>query len=228
MLIYICGDSFCTSDPAYGTSWVDKFTASVPEHRVVNLAVPGASNYLIYLQVKEALSKNCDYLIYHATSSIRYEFKIADSMVDVDHAYRYNLLNNVDPTMVCGSWYYLAKHHNQFISADQQNTISKFFSEFVDINNLIEKNKIFIEHTLSKINSSTVKGWAWSQGGFEHPSFAGSSSQEYFTDYKYKEVDINLWDYYDKKRMRPYFHVDDPAIVQKVYSQTKEMLKLHI
>ena len=132
MLIYICGDSFCTSDPDHGTSWVDKFTECLSEHRIVNLAVPGASNYHIYLQVKEALSKNCDYLVYHATSSIRYEFKIAVSIVDADHALRYNLLNNINPTMVCGSWYYLAKHHNQFISADQQNTISKFFELYCE------------------------------------------------------------------------------------------------
>jgi len=74
--LYICGDSFCSSDPEYGKNWSDLIAERCLNLEVVNLSSPGASNYLIYLQVKQALEKNCDYLIYHATSSIRQEFLI--------------------------------------------------------------------------------------------------------------------------------------------------------
>lgn len=222
--LIICGDSFCSSDPEYGESWVDVFSSRFPNLEIINLSLIGASNYLIYLQVKHALNIGCDYLIYHATSSIRQEFSVGTDASITDHYTRYNDITNPaqDKSMMCVGW----NTPNVFWKFDERKTtlLKDFFTEFVDLPNLIEKNYIFITHTLNLLDSSPVT-WKWSRGGFEHPSFS-SSSQWDFSKFVENESSYNLWDFYTPNMFRPYYHVANRDVIHKVCDDYSLMLKL--
>lgn len=226
MKLYICGDSFCVSDPEFGDNWVTLLTKKYPNLTIVNLASCGASNYLIYLQVKQALEENCNFLIYNATSSIRQEFSLrADNCVS-DNAKRYWNSNNQNKntSMICGSWLGIDRHYKELIEVKQTNEIHTFFKNYVDLPNLIEKNFIFIAHTLSLLNSSGIN-WAWSQGGFEHKNFSDNQYPE-FNQYRSKECSTNLWDHYVQDQVRPWFHVTDFAVHQNVCKSYSDILQL--
>jgi hypothetical protein len=229
MKLFICGDSFCVSDPEYGENWANILENKLSDLTVINLSSSGASNYLIYLQVKEAIKQNANYIIYNATSSIRNEFKFRDDLEITDSVARYHNSADADvssASMICGSWLYLSKHYSNIVNPEQADCVDLFFKNFVDLPNLIEKNFIFILHTLSLLNNSNLTGWAWSRGGFEHSNFKNSRSYWDFSLYKNKECSINLWDYYDPKKTRPWFHVTDHQVHQNVCNQYLAMLNL--
>lgn len=226
MKLYICGDSFCVDDPDYGDSWVSLLEKKLSGIEIKNLASSGASNYLIYLQVKQALEEKCDYLIYHATSSIRQEFRLGHDECDTDSISRYWNVNNSNKKapMICGSWLGIDRHYNELMKPLQIDRIHSFFNDFVDLPNLVEKNYIFISHTLEILDHSSTR-WAWSSGGFEHSSFKNSKQWD-FDRYSSRRCSVNLWDYYIPNKIRPWFHVTDPIVHQKVCNQYMDMLNL--
>ena len=228
-VLYICGDSFCCSDPdpLYGNSWIDVISRKCPELDVINLGIAGASNYSIYLQVKHAIENNCDYLIYHATSSIRQEFVLNYNTEHVrDNIGRYwNVCApNASAPLLCTSWPSIARNTEQTFTKDEYQTILNFFKRFVDLPVLIEKNYIFILHTLQLISSNKkLTNWAWTRGGFEHRSFDTIGEWD-FSQWELNECAVNLWDHYDPKLIRPYHHVTDNSIIEKVCNTYIDML----
>ena len=54
------------------------------------------------------------------------------------------------------------------------------------------------------------------RGGFEHPSYGNSKNIPYFEKYKEYISGINLWDYPIKRTYRPYFHITDSIITEKI------------
>lgn len=231
--LYICGDSFCSSDPEYGESWTDMLAAQLPHINVVNLAKSGASNYLIYQQVKHALNSQCDYLIYNASGSTRHEF-VLDPITTItgpDHHARYlNIIeSDSQAELLSMSWvvpFEASGNNKDRFSNEQLEEIKKFCLRYVDMSSTIEKNYIFISYTLGLIaNSQSPVKWAWSRGGFEHPSFKPIKDWD-FDAYTDQESSINLWDYYDAKIRRPHFHVTDKAICQKTCDEYIKLLQL--
>jgi len=224
--LYICGDSFCSTDHEYGQSWVDHLIKQLPHISVVNLASPGASNYQIYLQVRHALEQNCQYLIYHATSSIRHEFCLNTQSVDRDSADRYwnRSMPEQKKPMVCTSW--LTPENSLVLSTEQAQQIKTFYMSFIDLPAEIEKNYLFILSTLQLIQQSNVLNWIWSRGGFEHTKFTNNQSWN-FDAYLANECKHNLWDHYDSTQLRPFYHVTDIGIITKVCNDYIKMLQLN-
>ena len=68
--------------------------------------------------------------------------------------------------------------------------------------------------------------WGWSRGGFEHSKFKNSNRWN-FDAYTQNESNINLWDDYDNTIERPYYHVTNIQIHQKVCKHYIDMLNLH-
>ena len=225
--LYICGDSFCSRDPEYGDNWVDMFNLAAID--IINLSSPGASNYLIYLQVKEAILKNADYIIYQASSSIRNEFSIKPTSLQKDELNRYwNVTAPADDaSVVCCSWInpWGPKYNLTIFSSTDITQIQDFFVKNIDLTSLVEKNYIFILHTLQILTASNIP-YAWSQGGFEHKMWESTNWWD-FSAYKDHECKINLWDYYDSNVIRPYYHVTDKQILQDVCNEYINMLNLH-
>jgi hypothetical protein len=222
--LYICGDSFCSTDPEYPGSWVETFQMQHPDLCVISLAIPGASNFQIYLQVKEALAQNCNYLIYHATSSIRHEF-LAHPLVSPQQGYK-NYWDRTCPDelrqMVCTSW--LTPENSLILDASQIKLIKTFFKKFINLDSEVEKNYLFIISTLNLINDSGVKNWLWSRGGFEHKNFKNAKS--WLFDFADREVDYNLWDYYDAQSTRPFYHISDVSVIETACKHYSNMLNL--
>ena len=228
--LYICGDSFCADDLEYGDNWHNLLVKQVANIDVVNLSIPGASNYLIYLQVKQALENDCDYLIYNATGSTRQEFTLCSTGMPPDNIDRYyNVLTPTkDKELLCLSWiqpFELENHSSIPVSFDTDE-IKRFFMKYIDMSSVIEKNYIFIQQTLFMISSSkNILNWAWSQGGFEHKKFKSVRDWN-FSEYRKNECSINLWDYYDSKVRRPHYHITDKQILQDTCNQYIKMLQL--
>jgi hypothetical protein len=223
--LYICGDSFCSADPEYGPNWPELLANSCDQIDVINLSSPGASNYLVYLQVQQALEANCNYIIYHATSSIRQEFLINSYTTSIDNIDRYWTPHDKEnKSMVSNSW--ISPHRNaQVFSNNDLQIIKNFFTKFVDMPSLIMKNYIFICHTLDTIKNSKVENWAWSRGGFEHVKFQNSTVWD-FSKYSAHEAKINLWDDYDASLWRPYYHITDRNLLDNVCKMYIDMLQL--
>ena len=228
MKLYICGDSFCVEDPEYGQNWVGYIRDQLPHIDVVNLSSCGASNYLIYLQAKHAIESQCDFLICNFTSSVRQEIKVRNDLHSIDSVARYynSVLDNQKTSMICGSWIGIDRHYPGQLDQDKVAVIENFFKQCVDFPNLIEKNYLYIKSTLNMIADSTSKPWAWSQGGFEHASFANASVHWEFDQYATTKISANLWDYYDPKLLRPYYHVTNSNVHQNVCNQYIKMLQL--
>jgi len=216
--LYICGDSFCSSDPAYGDNWTDMLEKKYPNIDIINLSSFGASNYLIYLQVKQALEKQCNYLIYHATSSIRQEFIVATDNALNDSSDRYYQINQDNLySMVSASWLNPEKNLHKIFNNNKIQKIKEFFTEFIDLPVLIEKNYITISYTLSLLKSNVnLEDWAWTQGGFEHSVFSNACQWDFSLYQSQHYKDINLWDYYDPNLKRPYYHITDKHLLENV------------
>lgn len=227
MTVYICSDSFGCFAQGSDKSWSNLFQDKCFAKNVVNLSRPGASNYLIYLQVKEALSNNCEHVIYQATSSIRNEFSISRSNHTIDYLERYyNSLEKVKKTktMLCGSWINLLNGHEDILSKKNYNFIKEFYTQYVDLPNLIEKNYIYIKYTLDLLSNAKLKSWAWNRGGFDHTSFQHNKTWD-FSSFEKQEANINLWDYHNGSS-EPIYHVTDMEVNQNVCDQYLQMLKL--
>jgi len=137
--LFVCGDSFCTSDSEHGPNWIDQLSKRYPALKIINLSTVGASNYLIYLQVKHALLQDCDYLIYNATSSIRQEFALREDHAAIDDYSRYLDIrsNNDRAAMISTSLLTPDRYWKNKFKSD---LVKQFFKECCDLPNLIEKN----------------------------------------------------------------------------------------
>lgn len=225
--LYICGDSFCVTDPEYGISWTEMLQEQCPSLEIKNFSSIGASNYLIYLQVKEALEQNCDYLIYNATSSIRQEFLLNNDHAIRDSVDRYWRHDRPGGALRCNSYHNIEKNVDGIFTDNHRQIIKNFFTSFFDLPSQIEKNYVFISHTLNLLSAHAhVTDWAWSRGGFEHKNFLNSQPSWNFDAYVNRECDINLWDHYQPNVYRPYYHVTNFDIMQSVCDSYKKMLKL--
>jgi len=182
-LIYICGDSFCSSDPDYPeiTPWHELISNSK------TLAFNCASNLLISQQVNTAIAQKPDFIIVGFTSSLRSELLWE---------------NKVTPF----SWLSL----DDTTPFDQLTlTALRGIFEKIDLSTEIKRNELIIEATLQRLVDSGIP-FLFDQGGFEHPSYGGSNT--YFTKFKQYQSNYCLWDYADRGYHRPYFHIEDQAI----------------
>lgn len=185
--VYICGDSFCTSDPEY-----PKIT---PWHELIpNAKTLGrncASNLLISQQVQQAIDQNPKFIIVSFTSSLRSEI-IWDG--------------EVTPF----SW--LSLDHTTPFDQKTLDTLRLMFDK-IDLNTEIARNKLIIESTLIMLSNSNVP-FKFDQGGFEHPSYGGVGT--YFKEFNEHRSKYCLWDYAERGYHRPYFHIEDQIIHNEI------------
>jgi hypothetical protein len=186
-MIYICGDSFCTSDKDYPEiqPWHEQLD------NVANLAQVCASNFIIYQQVEQAISSQADYIIVLFTSSLRSELVHNGKLVP----FSWLSLNNTTPF------------------AKSQLSILQDYYTLVDVDTEIKKNKLIIEATLQLLVDSQIP-FKFDQGGFEHPSYSGAG--KYFTKFENYRSKYCLWDYAETRSHRPYFHITNNSIHKQI------------
>ena len=213
-MIYVCGDSFNTSDKDYpNQSWYDKFSTLV--NSVTNLSIVCASNLLISLQVDCAIKQKASFIIVSFTSVTRSEVcYTTDRKTDnlLDRFYSLTCEDNTDRDLT--SYTIWAPNHARALTKEQQKLVEKYNKEFFDLDLAIYKDHIIIDHTLQKLKSSGIP-FLFDQGGFEHPSYS-TANNKYFTEYDQYRSLYNLWDYVPVRSLRPYFHITDPNLNNKI------------
>lgn len=113
--LYSCGCSFMSIDTKDTgiTSFLDMYCEE-KGFRHVSLARSGATNFLIRLQIEEAIKQKADYIVVGTTTSDRIDIPIPDKQInypvtvhDVDYSgYRSaskNNVNNTEPTVISDS-----------------------------------------------------------------------------------------------------------------------------
>ena len=201
--VYICGDSFASTDPDYpGLSWTEQLSANV-----VNLSKVAGSNLLISLQADCAIESKPDFIICLFTGVTRDEVAFRKNFNQkelLDRFYNYkkpdsitDLVSYSIPTMEYGPF-----------GEDQLSVLKNYHTNFLDLDLLIYKNKCIIENVLQKLVDSRIP-FVFDQGGFEHKSY--STKTDYFLKFDVYKSKHNLWDYAPSRKLRPYFHIDNPV-----------------
>jgi hypothetical protein len=190
-LIYICGDSFCVSDPKYGPCWTDMLAE---QFSMCNLAQIAASNLLIAQQVDQAIADKADFVLVQCTSVTRSEKLHNGNYVPFS--------------------YHTASTETTPFSKSQLQILRDYYTEFFNLKLAIYQNAITIEHTLQKLVDSGIP-FCFSQGGFEHANFHPVST-DYFAKFNQWRSNVNLWDYTVTREYRPYYHITDQQTHQQV------------
>lgn len=190
-MIYICGDSFCVSDPEYGDCWADILAR---QFEVKNLAQVAATNLLIARQVDQAIAESAEFVIVQGTAVTRGEKRVGNSYVPFS--------------------YHTAGPATTPFSDRELKVLKEYYVEFFDLDLAVYQNSITIEHTLYKLKNSGIP-FLFDQGGFEHPRF-GNVRTGYFEPYAKYRSDINLWNYTVTRDYRPYYHIVDSDVHKAV------------
>ena len=188
--VYICGDSFCVSDPEYGACWVDLVAK---KRNVHNLAQVAATNLMISMQVDQAIDESADFVIVQGTACTRNQTKLNGTVVP----YSYHTASSITTPF----------------GTHQLRILKEYYTEFFDLDLAIYENKCIIENTLQKLVDSKIP-FLFDQGGFEHASFG--NTVKYFHRYEQYRSAVNLWDYARTREYRPYYHITDPSVHQQV------------
>jgi hypothetical protein len=188
--IYICGDSFCVSDPEYGPCWVDHLSQ---QRTVTNLAKVSATNLMISMQVDQAIEQRADFIIVQGTACTRSQTKHQNKIVPY-------------------SFHTASKESTPF-NQQQLDILKQYYTEFFDLDLAVYENKCIIESTLHRLVRSGIS-FLFDQGGFEHPSFGSTTT--YFDQFRQYRSKINLWDYTTTRNYRPYYHIVDSVVHQQV------------
>ena len=191
-MIYICGDSFCTSD---------KDSDIIPWHEKIpnskSLGEVCASNLLISLQLDYALACNPSFIIVNFTSCTRGEIIRGEEFI------AYTILNSVGDKL----------------TKAERIAVELHTKHIYNINLEIYRNKCIIESVLQRLVKSNIP-FIFDQGGFEH-----KQDNKYFTDYNQYRSKWCLWDYGDSHRHRPYFHITDQNIHNKIAEYYSEQTR---
>lgn len=229
--VFICGASDCTQDSKYlGQSWHEKLAQQLSAtYEIHNLAVPGASNFLIRLQIDRAVESGAQAIIIHFTSSVRTEITInhrQDPRPLLDRFYRHPGDNAA--TMLSLSR--IQARHDLCLSKIQQQLLEQYQLEFFDLDCAVQKNYYLIHGALSELSNQNNIKFCFSLGGFEHPDFMTDPRSTYrdslfkFQSWQSKE---NLWNYLTDwhttkhnvvrpSTTGPQFHIIDPVITKKI------------
>jgi hypothetical protein len=204
-MIYICGDSFCTSDNDYPDiqPWHEQLGG------VVNLAQVCASNLLISLQVDRAIKNQASYIIVSFTSVTRSEVKYDENITKdlLDRFYSLTRENNKNCSMTTLTIW--SSKDATALTDQQKQIIDRYNKQFFDLDLAIYKDGLIIESTLQRLVDSQIP-FKFNQGGYEHHSYSGVGT--YFTKFDQYRSRLNLWDYANTKEHRPYFHIRDNAV----------------
>jgi hypothetical protein len=208
--IIICGDSFNSDDPDYGDlHWTHKLKKLIPDSELINLSVPGASNFLIHAQIDHAITLNPDWIIVGFTSSLRNDFKYKGKQktnILLDRFFKLGH-DNSNADLISVPYSVLEKFK---VEKSLLQLLKQYLVECLDLDIERLKNYYIISDSLNTLADSNIK-FLYTSGGFDHPSFMKDGEVRYqLQKFKSQEMSINLWDFHkDCNDFRPYFHILD-------------------
>lgn len=218
--IVVCGDSFNVDDQDYpNIHW----TTSLKDFKLTNLAIPGASNLVIRLQIDRAINLCPDLIVVGFTSSMRTTIK-----------YNKQLNTNLLDRIYCApgdknlfdiiSFPYAGAELYDVLTTNQLSILKDYVAEFVDLDLLRSENYYIIKDALETLVQSKIK-FSFSLGGFDHKSFTNNTPFD-FSKFLPYQCPINLWDHCStKKQLRPWYHVVDINIHNRLSEYYKCLIK---
>jgi hypothetical protein len=203
--VYVCGDSFSTPDPEYGTVWVDLLQHKLGEdYSIVNTSSVAASNLLVAVQVDNAIKNRADFVVIVATACTRSE-ALVQPATDQALMTRFNRHELVS--------YSIFRPYRSHLNTQDQEAIYNFHLRYTDLELNIFRDHTLLLGTLTRLQQAGIP-FLFDQGGFEHPSFGGS--RRYFEQFDAQRSALNVWDYGTTQDERPYYHVKEPALHQQI------------
>lgn len=211
--IFICGDSFATPDPEYGPMWVDILQTQLgSNYCITNTSSVSASNTLVAVQVDQAIRNQADYIIMLATACTRSEALVKPA-TDQDLMTRFQ-----DGELV--SYSIFRPYRSVLLKADQDR-IYNFHHQYSDLELNIFRDHAILLGTLYRLEQSGIP-YQFDQGGFEHPSFGGRRG--YFAEFEQQRSQYCLWDYGNTQDERPYYHVKELQVHQRIADYYAEQI----
>ena len=193
MAVFICGDSFCVSDPEYGVCWADIISQKFD---TVNLGQVSASNLVISRQVDQAINSVAEFIIVHCTSCTRDQTYYKGKLVPFSYITASELTTPFDQNKL--------------------RILKEYYVEFFDLELAIYQNECILSNMLQRL-VDYGKPFLFDQGGFEHPMHGNNvTTKSYFKKYNNYRSDINLWDYAAQRNFRPYYHITDSSVHRTV------------
>lgn len=230
--IYVCGASDCTHDKKFpNQSWHEKFAESLPDgFDLHNIAIPGASNFLIRLQIDRALDDGADAIIIHFTSSVRTEILLNDRLDKRPLLDRFYNPNVDDTKSTLLSLSRIQAKNQPGLDNRRVQILKDYQLEFFSLDCAVHLNYYLIRSALEELVSRSETKFIYSLGGFEHPDYTDSPSDHYhrlLQKYDRYQSEKNLWDHFTDWKARlpnmirpdiqgPAFHISDPKINQDI------------
>jgi hypothetical protein len=216
--VYICGDSFATSDPEYGACWVDLLSEKLAAQAMVyNNSSVAASNLLVSIQVKQAIDDQADFVIVQGTAVTR-------DQVSVQPVSKRSLLERFALKHLIAFSIY--RPYRSYLNSQQQQVIQDYYSRFFDLDLCIYRDECIIENSLQRLTDNNIP-FLFDQGGFEHPSF-GAERTDYFTKFRSSFSQVNLWDLGNTVDERPYYHIKELPTHRKIADYYYEQIKQYL
>jgi hypothetical protein len=202
--VLICGDSFCTTDPDYpGVHWSEILLNHSPDVEVVNLAMGGASNFLILLQLQQGLRLDPDFVILSFTDYSRIEFDKDSNALPID-------LGAAEMSEYFKNRFLTSCHH---LNDEQSHAVKICRTTLSDD---VEKLKNYSYISLALLTAKQqVKQFCFSFGGFENYQtlLCKNYIQDNLIEFRNNQLYTNLWHHKDPKQLsRPYFHVTNKNV----------------
>ena len=196
--VYVCGDSFSTPDPEYGTVWVDLLQHKLgADYSIVNNSSVAASNLLVAVQVDNAIKNHADFVIVLATACTRSE-ALVQPATDQALMTRFNQHELVS--------YSVYRPYRSHLTARDQEAISDFHRRYTDLELNIFRDHCILLGILTRLQQAGIP-FLFDQGGFEHPRFGGQAG--YFDEFAAQRSALNVWDYGTTQDERPYYHIKE-------------------
>lgn len=217
--LFICGDSFAMTDKESTIiPWVELLGQYLGvQWKIINQSMVCASNLHIRLQVQTAIDNKADFVIMLSTSSTRGEGRLSDRYVDNRNMIKrfVNIGTSRSGQEEFGCYSYNSLDDTCVFDFEQIEAIKSFRDKIFDLELSIYNSQFIIESSLHALKNNSIP-FVFDQGGFENPKFSGSKKQ-YFKDFDDHRSAFNLWSYVDYPMgHRPYFHITDQSLHQKV------------
>lgn len=242
--ILICGDSYAARDPDPefdGLHFSDKLQELDPDCEVVNLAMQGASNSLIELQVHQGMQFEPDHVVVLFTQPWRTEYLLAASPTWQKHYENFgkdDLDDKPKAVRVFNQLTYMTTAHcshdrsrsdTSYEILQKQEAMLRYQSwEFIQI-----KNYFAVLSVLNYLMSKNVR-FCFQLGGmqetYDEIRSRNTLSRHFLTDelqhYLHRHVDLNLWQYGNSNPDRPSFHVNSHEIQTSFAEQCLDKMEL--
>jgi len=220
--ILICGDSFGVTDSQYpGLHFSEKIAESTGME-VINYSAGGASNALIATQFLQALNFKPDFVVFTFTGAERYEYdnQAPGSLQEVNH---YTLVQYLRDRYVTNAFRDLDH------VAKKNELLYKWRFQVASDSMERLKNYFYIFMCITTCQSHQLP-FCFSLGGFEHRrDYKALLEQNYIKNLidenSDRKININLWDYNDRKTMSPRFHVADDRVQSEFADECIKFIK---